>query len=117
MKKYKRSAAVAVMGLALMMSPVIIAPSAFAQDAPQRTATHVEAPRYPRGAERREIEGSVTIAYSISAEGEVTDAVVAEASPPGVFDRAALAAVEQWRYEPHAEQTDGHRYRLAFQLN
>ena len=117
MKKYNRPTVVTVLGLALVMSPAIIAPSAFAQDAPQRTATHVEAPRYPRGAERREIEGSVTIAYSISAEGEVLDAVVSEANPAGVFDRAALAAVEQWRYEPHNEQTDGHRYRLAFQLN
>jgi len=103
--------------LALIMAPTCFMSTASAQTAPDRTATHLEAPRYPRGAERREIEGSVTIAYSISAEGDVVDATVAEATPPGVFDRAALAAVEQWRYEPHTEKTDGHRFRLSFQLN
>jgi protein TonB len=104
-------------GMMLALAPAMPASNAVAQDQVQRTPTHVEAPRYPRGAERRHIEGSVTITYSISADGEVLDAAVTAADPEGVFDRAGLAAVNSWTFEPHAEQTDGHVQQLEFALD
>ena len=33
-------------------------------------------------------------------DGEPTDLRITDANPPGVFDQAALEAVEHWRYEP-----------------
>ena len=84
---------------------------------PDREAVELNAPEYPRGAERRGIEGSVRIEYSIAASGEVVNARVVEAEPAGVFDRAALAAIESWRYAPAADQTDGHSRELEFRLS
>lgn len=106
-----------ITGMTLALVPATTMSTAMAQDTVERTPTHVEAPRYPRGAERRHIEGSVTISYSISADGEVLDAAVTSADPEGVFDRAGLAAVNSWTFEAHAEQTDGHVQRLQFALN
>jgi len=104
-------------GLMFALAPTLPTSIAAAQDQAERTPTHVEAPRYPRGAERRHIEGSVTITYSISADGAVVDAAVTAADPEGVFDRAGLAAVNNWTFEPHSEQTDGHVQQLQFALD
>lgn len=92
------------------------APAMALQDAPAREAVHVEAPDYPRGAERRGVEGFVVVSYSIDAGGDVVGAEIAEAEPAGIFDRAALRAVESWRFNEAAAQTDGHRTRLNFEL-
>ena len=105
----------AALAAALMMSAVP-ASAITVQDGVERTPTRVVPPDYPRGAERRNIEGTVTITYAISADGEVEDAVVTSADPEGVFDRSALAAVNRWRFEPHAERTEGHVQELRFQL-
>lgn len=104
----------AIASLAVTAAPLSFTTTAYAQD---RTRTHVEAPEYPRGAERRGIEGSVTVTYSISAEGDVVNAEVTEANPEGIFDRAAVSAISDWRYEPAAAQTDGHSQTLQFRLN
>jgi len=95
---------------------LISAPSYAFQDAPQRDAVHVEAPEYPRGAERRNVEGYVVVSYSIDASGSVVGAEIAEAQPEGIFDRSALRAVERWRFSEAASQTDGHQTRLNFEL-
>ena len=100
----------ALSGLAWIM----LAGSSFAQA--QRTPAHIVPPDYPRGAERREIEGRVVITYSVTAEGETANLEVTESEPSGIFDRAALRAVEQWRFEPADAQSDGHVQELNFQL-
>jgi len=37
---------------------------------------------------------------TVSAQGTVTDAQVVGSTPPDVFDKAALAAVRKWKYDP-----------------
>jgi len=56
-------------------------------------------PEFPRHAQRRGMEGFVVVEYMINAAGDVLDAVVVESEPSGVFDKAAVAAVSQWRYQ------------------
>ncbi len=56
-------------------------------------------PEYPRGAERRKIEGSVTLTFDVDASGKTSNIAVVDASMPGVFDKAAEKALEQWRFE------------------
>lgn len=56
--------------------------------------------RYPRSAQRREIEGEVTIEFTVGVTGEVVDAFVLEASPPNRFEKNALKYVRSWMYEP-----------------
>ena len=57
-------------------------------------------PRYPYQAKRRGIEGWVQVSFTVTEDGTVADAVVEDADPPGVFEKAALAAVYQWKFKP-----------------
>jgi protein TonB len=59
-----------------------------------------EFPTYPRGAQKRGIEGFVVIEFTVDERGDVVAPRVIEASPPGVFDSAALEAITSWKYKP-----------------
>ena len=58
------------------------------------------APDYPQGALNQHISGSVTLEYTVDTHGEPRDIHVVEATPPGVFDQAAINAMRRWRYTP-----------------
>ncbi len=60
-------------------------------------------PSYPRRAERLQIEGFVMIEFTITPDGSVIEPVVIESEPPNVFDKAALQAIIQWKFEPRME--------------
>ena len=60
-------------------------------------------PRYPRRAARLQIEGFVIIEFTITQDGNVIEPVVTESEPSNVFDRAALEAIVQWKFEPQVE--------------
>lgn len=57
-------------------------------------------PIYPRKAEQNGVEGWVELDFTVAGSGAVKDVAVHSASPPGVFDQAAVGAVLQWRYKP-----------------
>lgn len=57
-------------------------------------------PQYPPAARAAGIEGEVTVRYDVTASGRVANAVVLAATPAGVFEEAALAAVSSWRFRP-----------------
>jgi protein TonB len=42
----------------------------------------------------------VTVQFTVDGNGDTRDIRVIEATPPGVFDRAAINAVKHWRYAP-----------------
>lgn len=56
-------------------------------------------PRYPPGAGRRRLEGTVEVGFTINPDGSVSDVEVIRSDPPRIFDRAAVAAMEEWQYE------------------
>ena len=56
-------------------------------------------PLYPPRALSRKIEGMVKIEFTVDENGHVVDPIVVEADPQGVFDRAALRAIGQWKFE------------------
>jgi TonB family protein len=58
------------------------------------------APEYPERALNQKISGSVTVEFTVSTQGEPIDVRVVSAEPAGTFDRAAVAAVKRWRYDP-----------------
>jgi TonB family protein len=62
--------------------------------------TRYTAPEYPERALAQKISGSVTVEFTVSTSGEPIDIRVVSAEPAGTFDRAAIAAVKRWRYEP-----------------
>ncbi|MET0658430.1 MAG: TonB family protein [Steroidobacteraceae bacterium] len=57
-------------------------------------------PEFPAEAKRTQDSGWVDVTLSIAPNGSVANAQVKQASVPELFDRAALAAVRKWRYEP-----------------
>jgi protein TonB len=61
----------------------------------------VAAAQYPVEAARNQISGGyVTVEFTVTAEGVVTNAHVVDSSPRRVFDRAAIAAIEHSKFEP-----------------
>ncbi len=100
-------------GMVLAAGSLVAVPAAFADDAKLVVKKRV-APVYPRGAERRKIEGHVVVTYTVGVDGKVKDVAVAEAMPAGVFDDAATRAVAKWKYEPPAEEVKGARAKLSF---
>lgn len=57
-------------------------------------------PAYPMRAKSRNIEGWVKIGLTVSASGAVSNPSVIGASPPGIFDEAALSAIRKMRFKP-----------------
>ncbi|MEQ8861417.1 MAG: energy transducer TonB [Pseudomonadales bacterium] len=79
------------------------------------------APVYPRRAQTRGIEGYVLLEFVVTKTGAVRDPVVVEASPPGIFDRAAMQAALKFKYKPkvvNGEPIDvaGVRNLITFEL-
>jgi len=69
---------------------------------------------YPATAVRRGIEGWVDLEYVVDREGRTRDVRVVDASPSGVFEEAALAAVTQYEYQPFVR--DGRVYERRVKL-
>ena len=55
---------------------------------------------YPSSALSDKVEGQVEVGYVVTPKGVVSDLKVLEATPPGVFDKAAASAVSRLRYKP-----------------
>lgn len=72
------------------------------------------APEYPNEAVKRNINaGSVRAKLNIAGDGKVANVEVVEAEPKKVFDRAAVDALSQWKFEGNgAAQT--HEVKLVF---
>lgn len=77
-------------------------------------------PIYPDHAKRRDIEGTLKLMLKIDELGRVQTAEVVEATPPGVFDEAALAAFREARFLPAIKDGRAVRYqaymRVEFKL-
>ena len=78
-------------------------------------------PQYPERALQRGIEGRVLIEFTISRSGSVKDAKVVAYEPSTIFNKAALRAVRQWKYNPkivngRAVEQSGIRIAIPFKL-
>jgi TonB family protein len=62
--------------------------------------THYVAPSFPEEARRRGLEGWVELRYVVGSDGAVSALSVVGAQPAGIFEKSALNAVAQWRYQP-----------------
>jgi protein TonB len=88
--------------------------------ADQLTLVKSVKPIYPTGAERAKTEGWVELDFTVAEGGEVEGISVRAASPAGVFDNAAIAALSQWRYKPVMDEgkpiAQHSRIRIRFTL-
>ncbi len=78
-------------------------------------------PVYPTRASRRGLEGWVEVAFTITTTGATDGVRVVAEEPSGVFSRAAIRAVQKWKYKPQVvdgEPQPRHDVRvvLKFQL-
>ena len=79
-------------------------------------AVNIVAPDYPKGAERRKIEGYVLIQFDINPDGSTSNPSVIEAEPAGVFDAAAIQAVAKWKFEASSAGAAETKKKLSFKL-
>ncbi len=78
-------------------------------------------PDYPIQARQKGIEGWVDVQFTVGADGSVRNAVVVNAEPKRIFDRAAIQAVKGWKYNPKIEdgravERRGIKVRIRFAL-
>ena len=68
-------------------------------------------PRYPPLALRRRVEGFVEVQFTVLPDGSVTDVSIVRSEPRSMFDRAAIDAMQRWRFQPTpgGEPTRGRR--------
>ena len=67
------------------------------------------APRFPPEAYRSRQSGEVQVEFVVGTDGSVTSARVVRSNPRRVFDRAALDAVNRWRFQPVVEPITSRR--------
>ncbi len=100
------------------------APSVAASTAPQsRDFSLVRRvdPDYPSQALRTRTEGWVELSFTITASGDVEEVSVVNSNPRRIFDREAIRALSQWKFNPRTEGgravSTKARQRLEFSLD
>jgi periplasmic protein TonB len=71
---------------------------------------------YPMEALELGIEGWVDVDFIVDREGQPRDISVVDSSPPGRFNAAAVAAVQQYRYVPFEREGRVYERRIRFRL-
>ena len=79
------------------------------------------APSYPQRAAARGIEGFVELSFTVNEMGNVIDPIFLHAFPEGYFERAALQAIQRWKYSPATDNgtpiaTHDVRQRIVFEM-
>jgi TonB family protein len=67
-------------------------------------------PRYPADAVTRKIGGRVVLKLLVGADGKVKNVKVESSKPSGVFDKVAIEAATDWKFNPstsHGKAVEG----------
>jgi len=77
-----------------------------------------KAPIFPPAALAARFSGEVTVRVTVGVDGTVGDAEALEWNHPNVgFEKAAVDAVEEWRFEPAMKGSEPVEYTTSFRLN
>ena len=90
-------------GSLLVLGILVAACAAPPEREPDPVAVARADPRYPPAAVRDGIEGHVTLGFNIAYNGKPRNIHVVDADPPGVFEDAAIQAMELWRFDANRE--------------
>ena len=90
-----RLASLSALGAALILNASV--PMLAAAQAP--SPVYQPEPRYPYDLRRNEIEGKVTVAFTVTAKGDVERATVVR-STDQAFEKTTLHAIRQWKFVP-----------------
>lgn len=64
-------------------------------------------PQYPTRAASRGIEGWCQVSFTVTATGGVSDVVVVDAEPQGIFDSSSIRAAEKFKFQPKVVDGQG----------
>lgn len=82
--------------------------------------TAAAAPHYPMAALRTRREGWVLVSFTVDPDGRTSNIKVVEARPGRIFDRAAIEAVQRYRFTPAMKNGAGvsssKQQRIEFKL-
>jgi protein TonB len=101
-----------------IVGPIIHVPGADQGEIP---IVRVE-PIYPQRALERGITGWVEVEFTVTEVGSISEPTILRSHPSGIFNRAALRAIERWKYEPkivdgQPVSRPGIRNRFRFEMN
>ena len=74
-------------------------------------------PEYPQDALLKGAEGWVNVSMSVTPAGNVLDPRVEETSNGTQFNRAAIAAVRKWKYEPFVARDPQEKRRVTVRVD
>ena len=74
-------------------------------------------PKYPIKAAQQNIEGSVVLKFDVESDGSVSNAEVVNGKPAYVFDKTALTALKQWRYQATGKVTKNLLVQLDYLMD
>src|SRR5262249_36041831 len=100
---------------------VIIAKSIEMEPGKDPQPTYRTQTNYPPNLYRDGVEGDVYLAFGLTAEGTPINVRVIKATPPDVFNNAAMDSLKEWRFTPVIRAgapvaSTGHHFTLAFRL-
>lgn len=64
-------------------------------------------PQYPTRAASRGIEGWCQVSFTVTATGGVSDVIVVDAEPSGIFDSSSIRAAEKFKFQPKVVDGQG----------
>lgn len=73
-------------------------------------------PDYPETAYEHGVEGHVDLRFDVDQQGKAVNIRVSESEPDGVFDKEAITAVEQWKFEEDFYGKKDVKYKMEFAL-
>lgn len=84
-------------------------------------ARNVVNPDFPQSARARGISGFVVLQFSISEKGLVSNIVVVDSKPKGIFEASAIESIKKWSFDPAIESgkviTSTIKQRINFELD
>ena len=91
----------------------------YSSDSP--IATVLVQPEYPARALAKGIEGYVDVRFDVTPAGTTQNITVIGAEPQNIFDKAAIKAVKNWKFQPvviqgEAKPYSGMEQRITFQM-
>lgn len=68
-------------------------------------------PVYPQELRRKKVQGTVTVSFIVSKDGRVTNPKVEKSTEP-LFEKPALDAVKQWRFDPGTRNGEKVQFKM-----
>lgn len=99
--------------------PITPALNSYSSNTP--IATVLVQPDYPARALSKGLEGYVDVRFDVSPMGTTYNIVVTHAQPKNIFNKAAVKAVKNWKFQPvriqgEAKSYSGMEQRITFQM-